>query len=361
MPNKKHIRPHMRKQALLERIRQTPGLAVAQMQSHCPGGNFEQIYQPLLEELVAEGLVFSHKFPWSETVFWYEAGYDVGKLFRPATVKFGEVRSYIDPTYKSAWSSDAPPVRQSIADIPTESPWKPIMPDIEPFEGYRQQMTQTDSLQHEICHHQQKDEKTSGDRRNNPNLDRLLVGIESAVEQAITDGTYRLPSRNELSLRLELRNYFYTSTPAGEAARKAYEDAQERLDDLKKARQRRAEAVTVIDTSIPVDTAQIDVAAQLEQARQKAIELEKRNRELRQQLAVLQETQPQRSSLVEVAIPSNYFEQQAQLWQKTIDELEADLASARANHAAYQRLMLIHEPVINVALNGDRSSTLQPA
>lgn len=85
--------------------------------------------------------------------------------------------------------------------------------------------------------------------------------------------------------------------------------------------------------------------------------LRQRNRELRQQIADLQE-QKQRPMLVEVAVPANWLRQQVEEWRGTVRELREDLEGAEKNLAAYERLLEIHHDKgldvaeVNIALNG---------
>lgn len=208
------------KESLLQRIRQNPGLG------------YKSIDQPLLEELESEGAIFQHRFPWSETVFWYESGYPVDKLFQPDQRQAHRIKRYIDPTYKGSWQPDdalpATIADRALTAFALNTVPKAMQPNINPYTGERKAMSTPETPQDDIDRYRQKEAKASDDSRN-PNLSKILSAIAAAEKQAIADGTYKLPTRNELSLRVDLKNYFYTSTAAGEAAQQAYTKAQERL------------------------------------------------------------------------------------------------------------------------------------
>lgn len=113
--------------------------------------------------------------------------------------------SRIDPAFQT-WQPGDRPTRSPVADIPTAVNWheKPST------------LTETNDM-----------------TRTRENEEKALRVVADAEKAAIADGSYKLPSRNELGIRLGLDNYFYAETIGSKNAKKEYFAAQERLEKLK--------------------------------------------------------------------------------------------------------------------------------
>lgn len=182
-------------------------------------------------------------------------------------------------------------------------------------------------------------------QRRNANRERVTAVIQEMVDSG------RIIPRAQICRAAAVSGSYFSSNPD---MHKVYEAA---LALLLQGRSAQLQSEQAEQPDQPVVTAPVEAIDPL----QVITDLENRNRELRQQLAQLQE-QKSAPRLVEVAMPLSWLKGQAQAWrdtvadcQKELEQIQTDIVSAQVNLAACERLISLHEveaPIDVAALNG---------
>jgi RNA polymerase primary sigma factor len=130
-------------------------------------------------------------------------------------------------------------------------------------------------------------------------LNGLLTAIHKAEEKAIQDKTYQLPNRYQLCLSTGCSTgYFHQQTHASNAANRAYEEAEQRLEELRV--QARSKSATVADLPEPEPNPIVvtlenrirELEIALDQEREVNQDLTRKLKEQGDRVARLQEQQP---------------------------------------------------------------------
>lgn len=129
-------------------------------------------------------------------------------------------------------------------------------------------------------------------------LSGLLSAIHQAEKTAVQDKTYQLPSRYQLCISIGCStDYFHQQTHASNAANRAYEEAEQRLQELS-AQAQQSKSATVADLPEPnpivitLENRVRELEMALDQEREVNQDLQRKLKEQGDRVARLQEQHP---------------------------------------------------------------------